>query len=151
MTVPTIYEEPLQPGWLDAYGHLNEGYFLVPFGNANWHYFEHHDIGSAYFKRTQCAFYTVESHIRYLREVRYPALIQIEFLILSVDAKRFHIGLIMKVDGIERATLESMQLHIDAQKGRTAAMPEDVRTRLQQSTVAQLPDWSGRSISVLER
>ena len=151
MTPPTTYEEPLQQGWLDAYGHLNEGYYLVPFGNANWHYFEHYDIGAAYFKRTECAFYTVESHLRYLKEVRYPALLKVDFLILSLDAKRFHIGLVMNVDGIECATLESMQLHIDTKKGRTAIMPEEVSARLRESMVAQLPDWTGQRISILER
>ena len=36
MSTFRLHEEPLQKGWLDAYGHLNEAYYLVPFSNATW-------------------------------------------------------------------------------------------------------------------
>ena len=73
-----LHSEPVQDIWLDAYGHLNEAYYLVPFSNATWALQEHFDIGVPYFERTGAALYTVETHVRYLQEVRAPAVMEIE-------------------------------------------------------------------------
>ena len=64
MTLLKLHAEPLQDHWLDAYGHLNEAYYLVPFTNANWAILDHFGIGRPYYERTGGAFYTVESHVR---------------------------------------------------------------------------------------
>ncbi len=46
-----LHAEPLRDDWLDAYGHLNEAYYLVPFSNASWALQDHFGIGVAYFER----------------------------------------------------------------------------------------------------
>ncbi len=143
-----LHSEPLQDGWLDAYGHLNEAYYLVPFSNATWALQEHFAVGVDYFERTGAALYTVESHVRYLREVRAPAIMEIETLVLGVDAKRLRIGHVMKVDGAERATFECVVLHFDTRAGKTAALPDDVVASLTAAVVSPLPDWAGRSVSL---
>jgi len=147
MTVLKLHAEPVQDIWLDAYGHLNEAYYMVPFSNANWAVQDHFGIGVAYFEETGGALYTVESHIRYLKEVRAPALMEIESVVLGVDAKRIRLAHTMKVDGIERGTLECMLLHFDSKSGRTAPLPEAVRVALQEAQVAELPIWACRSLS----
>jgi acyl-CoA thioesterase FadM len=98
MTELKLHAEPLQDTWLDAYGHLNEAYYLIPFSNASWALQEHFGIGVAYFERCGGAIYTVESHIRYLKEVRAPALMEVESMILGSDAKRIHIAHVMRVE-----------------------------------------------------
>lgn len=52
MTTYRLHEEPLQDGWLDAYGHLNEAYYLVPFSNATWKLQDKFAVGADYFKET---------------------------------------------------------------------------------------------------
>ncbi len=151
MTVLKLHAEPVKDDWLDAYGHLNEAYYLVPFSNASWALQEHFGIGVDYFERTGGALYTVESHVRYLKEVRAPAQVEIESMVLGSDAKRLYIGHVMKVDGIERATFECLALHFDTKSGRTAPMPEDVQAALRGSRVAELPDWAGRRVSLERR
>jgi acyl-CoA thioester hydrolase len=148
MTLLKLHAEPLQAGWLDAYGHLNEAYYLVPFTNANWAILARFGIGTAYFERTGCALYTVESHVRYLKEVRAPAHIEIDGLVLGADAKRLRVAHLMTVDGIERATFECVMLHFDSKAGRTAPMPPDVQAALQAAQVAEPPPWAGRGISL---
>ena len=147
MTVLHLHSEPLLDDWLDSYGHLNEAYYLLPFGNASWVLQDHFDIGVDYFERTGGAIYTVESHLRYVKEVRAPALLDIESLILGSDAKRIRFAHIMKVDGIERATFECMALHFDSNEGRTAPMPEEAQAALKAAEVSEVPDWAGRAIS----
>jgi acyl-CoA thioesterase FadM len=45
MTIFTLHSEPLKDEWLDAYGHLNEAYYLVPFTAANWAIMDRFGIG----------------------------------------------------------------------------------------------------------
>lgn len=148
MTIYKLHSEPLQDAWLDAYGHLNEAYYLVPLSNASWHLQDQFGIGVEYFERTGGALYTVESHLRYLKEVRAPALLEIESMVLGSDAKRLHFAHVMKVDGAECATFECMGLHFDSNAGRTSPFPEEVQAAFQASAVTDPPDWVGRRISL---
>ncbi len=143
-----LHSEPVRDAWLDAYGHLNEAYYLVPFSNASWALQEHFGIGVDYFERSGGALYTVESHIRYLKEVRAPALMEVESMILASDPKRIHIAHVMRVEGAVCATFECLGLHYDTRAGRSAAMPEAVQAALAAARTAELPDWAGRRVSL---
>lgn len=151
MTTFKLHSEPVQDSWLDAYGHLNEGYYMVAFSNANWAIQDHFGIGTAYFDETGCALYTLESHIRYLQEVSAPALVEFESLIIASDAKKIHVGHIMTVDGTERSTLECLMLHFDTRINRPTEMPEEVQKALVESIPADLPDWAGRQVSIVKK
>lgn len=146
-----LHVEPLQEGWLDAYGHMNEAYYLVPFSNATWPLQDRFGIGTAYFEETGCALYTVESHLRYLAEVRPPAQIEIESMILGVDAKKLQIGHVMHVDGRVRATFECLMLHFASREGRTAPFPEAILAELAAAVLDPTPDWVGRRVKGLSK
>ena len=148
MNVLKLHSEPVQKEWLDAYGHLNEAYYLVPFSNASWALQDHFGIGVEYFERTGGAIYTVESHLRYLKEVRAPAVVEIESMIFDADAKRLRFAHVMHVAGEERATFECVTLHFDTHSNRTAPLPEDVQTALMAARVVELPDWAGRRVTL---
>lgn len=142
------HSEPLQDIWLDAYGHLNDAYYVVAFTGAIWELQAELGIGTEYFDETGGAMYTVESHVRYLNEVRAPATLDIECMILGSDEKRLHIGAVMKVDGMDRATVEFMCLHYDTKAGRVSPMPENVQVALKAAEMAELPDWSGKQVAM---
>ncbi len=148
MTVFKLHSEPVLDQWLDHYGHLNEAYYLVPFSNATWALQEEFGIGADYFKRTGGALYTVESHIRYLKDVRAPAVMEVQTMILGVDAKRLHMAEVMIVGGVERATFECMGLHVDTNTGQSSPMPENAVAALAEAVTAEFPDWAGRRISL---
>ncbi len=148
MTTLNLHSEPLREDWLDAYGHLNEAYYLVPFSNTSWRMQDHVGLGVEYFKRTGCAMYTVETHIRYLKEVRAPAELEIETIILGADAKRMWFAHTMLVDGTVRATGEFMTLHYDTRQNHTTAMPEPVQAALKKAQIAHRPEWVGRRIGL---
>ena len=141
-----LHSEPLQDGWLDAYGHLNEAYYLVPFSNATWALQAHFGVGTDYFDRTGCALYTLETHLRYVGEVRAPAELAVESMVLGVDAKRLHVGHRLMVGGTERATFECMLLHYDTRAGATATFADDVRAALAAAVPDTVPDWVGRAV-----
>ena len=143
-----LHAEPLRDDWLDAYGHLNEAYYLVPFSNASWALQEHFGIGVDYFERTGCALYTVESHVRYLNEVRAPALLEVASMVLGSDSKRIHIAHVLRVGDTECATFECLGLHYDTQARRATVLPESVQAALEASRAAAIPDWAGRRVSL---
>ncbi|MDH5355739.1 MAG: thioesterase family protein [Gammaproteobacteria bacterium] len=151
MTTLKLHKEPLQDTWLDAYGHLNEAYYLVPFTNTSWKFQDHFGIGVDYFEETGCALYTLETHLRYVAEVRAPALIEVETILLGSDEKRIWFAHQMIVDGKLCATGEFMGLHYSTRDSRTAAMPESVQSALRQAEVDEKPDWVGRQISLVKK
>ncbi len=151
MTILKLHSEPLQDQWLDAYGHLNEAYYLVPFSNASWIIQEHFKIGVPYFEETGCAIYTVETHMRYLNDVRKPAVMKIETMILGSDAKKIWFAHQMVVEGTVCATAEFMCLHYNTREGRTTPMPDTVQASLKAARMPELPDWVGRQISLVKK
>lgn len=148
MTHFKLHAEPLQNSWLDAYGHLNEAYYLVPFTNTTWKLQDQFKIGIDYFEETGCALYTVETHLRYLDDVRSPAMIEVESIILGADAKKIWFAHKMMVDGKLCATGEFMVLHYSTRESRTIEMPTSVQSALKQAEIAEKPDWIGRQISL---
>ncbi len=148
MSVLRLHGEPVQAHWVDAYGHLNEAYYLVPFSNATWALQDHFGIGPDYFERTGAALYTLESHLRYVGEVRAPALCEIESQVLALDAKRVVLGHVMKVDGTERATFECVALHYDTRAARSAPFPPQVFAALEAARADTPPEWSGARVSL---
>jgi acyl-CoA thioester hydrolase len=146
-----LHSEPLVDEWLDIYGHLNEAYYLLPFTNTTWKLQDHFGIGGAYFDNTSCAIYTVETHLRYLNDVRKPATMDIESIILGSDAKRIWFAHQMLVDEKLCATAEFMLLHYNTSESRTTPMPSAVQALLKDAELDQIPDWVGRRISLEKR
>ncbi len=146
-----LHKEPLQDAWLDDYGHLNEAYYLVPFTNTTWKIQDHFGIGVDYFEETGCAIYTVETHLRYVNEVRSPALIEVETIILGSDAKKIWFAHLMLVDGKLCATGEFMTLHYSTRDNRTAPLPDAVQQALKSAEITEKPDWVGRQIGLVKK
>ena len=144
-----LHQEPLQDTWLDAYGHLNEAYYLVPFSNATWALQAHFGIGTEYFDATGCALYTLETHLRYVDEVRAPADLAVESMVLGVDAKRLHIGHRLLVEERERATVECMLLHYDTRAKATATFADVHLKALSDAKLDPTPEWVGRALRTL--
>jgi acyl-CoA thioester hydrolase len=151
MTILKLHSEPVQDQWLDAYGHLNEAYYLVPFSNTTWVMQDHFGVGVEYFDRTGCAIYTVETHMRYLNDVRKPALMEIESMILGSDQKKIWFAHQMIVEGTMCATAEFMVLHYNTRERRTEAMPEVVQDKLKAAEIDSKPDWVGRQINLVKK
>jgi acyl-CoA thioester hydrolase len=149
MTTFKLHSEQLKEEWLDAYGHLNEAYYLVPFSNTTWLLQDQFALGKDYFAETGCAIYTVETHLRYLNEVRYPATLEIESIILGSAPKKIWFAHQMLVNQKICATAEFMVLHYDTRNDRTSPIPEKAGEMLKQVEVAETPDWAGRRISLI--
>ena len=127
---------------------MSEAYYLIPFSNTTWILQDHFGIGVDYFDKTSCAIYTVETHLRYLKEVQKQALMDVESMILGSDEKRIWFAHLMRVDGTICATAEFMVLHYHTEQGRTVPMPDAVQAMLKNAESKQKPNWVGHSISL---
>lgn len=149
MPVFQLHEEPLQDAWLDAYGHLNEAYYLVPFSNATWALQAKLGIGTDYFDETGHALYTLETHLRYVNEVRAPAQLKVESMVINVDQKRLHVGHRLMVEDRECATFECMLLHYDTGAGRVAIFDPAQTDVLKTARIKTKPEWVGSALRSL--
>lgn len=142
-----LHSENLQSSWVDAYGHLNEGYYLVAFSNATWALQDHFGVGPEYTKISGKALYTAESHLRYLREVRAPARLEVISYVFDFDPKKLHLGHVLVVDGQERATVECALVHVATDTGRSCLFTDEQLAFFAQA-VEEKPLWSGSRVSI---
>ena len=99
--------------WIDYNGHLTEGFYGVAFGAASDAVLVALGFGPEYLAN-HGSFYTVETRIRYIREVKEGAEIYTNSLVLGADSKRLHVhhNLFAGKDLQPVATQECMMLHV---------------------------------------
>jgi carnitine 3-dehydrogenase len=126
-----IYRTPVEPEWVDYNGHMTESAYLTAAGWASDKLFRYIGDDEAY-RAAGHSFYTVETHIVYVREVAVHEPIEFTTQILGVDAKRVHLVHCMfhGVDGGLLCTAEQMLVHVDMNAGRSAPILPDVAAAL---------------------
>ncbi|MER5943917.1 thioesterase family protein [Streptomyces sp. NPDC001928] len=159
-----LFHETVRPEWIDYNGHLSEAYYVLVFGFATDALMEHTGMDAEYRKSTGCSMYTVESHVRYLRDVPDRAQLVLVTRVLGAAEKKarfthemyvgteMHAGAEITVgtepeaDAGPVATIELLALHVDQKAGRATPFPGAVRERLT-ALAEQPPEWAGRSIA----
>jgi carnitine 3-dehydrogenase len=134
-TVPAplrLYRTPVEPEWVDYNGHMTESAYLTAAGWASDALFRYIGDDEAY-RAAGHSFYTVETHIHYIREVDVHEPITFDTHVLGVDAKRVHLvhSMLHRDDGGLLCTAEQMLVHVDMQAGRSAPILPDVAAALQ--------------------
>lgn len=138
------YNDIVRPEWIDYNGHLSEPYYVLVFGDATTAMMEVVGLGASYRAATGASLYTVEAHVRYLREVGPEAKLHVTTSIISAGAKKVRLCHELRVDGVLVATEELLALHVDG--ARSAPFPDPVLERLK-AHVCPAPEYAGRSIS----
>jgi len=127
----SIYRTPVEPEWVDYNGHMTEAAYLTAAGWASDALFRYIGDDEDY-RAAGHSFYTVETHIHYLREVDLHEPIEFATQIIGVDAKRVHLvhSMLHGDDGDLLATVEQMLVHVDMEAGRSAPILADVADAL---------------------
>jgi len=127
-----LYRTPVEPEWVDYNGHMTESAYLTAAGWASDALFRYIGDDEAY-RAAGHSFYTVETHIHYVREVAVHEPIEFTTHVLGVDAKRVHLvhEMYHGADQGLLCTVEQMLLHVDMQAGRSAAILPHVAAALQ--------------------
>ncbi|MER5388227.1 thioesterase family protein [Saccharopolyspora sp. NPDC002686] len=139
------FRQQIRPEWIDYNGHLSEAYYVLVFGFATDAVMDQVGLDENYRTSTGCSLYTVEAHVRYLREVGPDAEMVITSRVVGAGAKKLRLCHEMSVDGTVVATEEIMALHVDQEQGGTSPFPAEVAERLT-GLVEPLPDYAGRSV-----
>jgi carnitine 3-dehydrogenase / betainyl-CoA thioesterase len=126
-----FYRGRVLSAWVDYNRHMTEAAYLTAFGWASDALFSYIGDDDAY-RAAGHSFYTVETHIAYLREAAERAPLRITTRVLGIDRKRLHIYHEMSKSDDETmlATTEQMLVHVDMNTGRSAVIPPAVRGAL---------------------
>lgn len=146
MTGLPPYRTGIVEEWIDYNGHLSEAFYVLIFGYATDQVMDGIGLDAEARSRTGSSLYTVEAHIRYLREVALGTEVEVVSTIVSAGAKKLHLAHEMRVAGELVATEELMCLHVSGEPAATAPFPEDVADRIAAVSGARAPEWVGRSI-----
>ncbi|MEC4019558.1 thioesterase family protein [Streptomyces sp. H27-D2] len=149
-----VFREAVREDWLDYNGHLSEAFYVLVFGYATDAMMVRIGLGGAYREQSGCSLYTVEAHVRYLREVGSGAELAIRTRILGTDSKKVRFVHEMFVgdavndpEGEPVATEELFALHVDKQGGHATPLPPEVQQLLAAATApGPAPEWAGRGI-----
>ncbi|WP_027136404.1 3-hydroxyacyl-CoA dehydrogenase NAD-binding domain-containing protein [Geminicoccus roseus] len=148
-----LYRGGVNPSWVDYNGHMSEGSYLWAFGDASDALFRYVGIDEAY-RAAGHSFYTVESHINYLREVGSGDRLRYTTQLLDLDEKRLHLFHEMFHDGTGElvATTEQMLMHVDSRAQRSAPIQPEVLAALTAIFAVHKdrprPDGAGRTIGI---
>ena len=134
------YRDRVRPEWIDYNGHLSEPYYVLVFGDATTALMDAVGLGPEY-RETGSSLYTVEAHIRYLREVGPDVELDVTTSVLDVGAKKVRICHEMRVAGDLVATEEVLGVHVDA-SAASAPFPDAVRRRVEESRTPPSPHAS---------
>ena len=151
-----LIDETARPEWIDYNGHLYDGYYAVIFAQATDEFLLRIGLTPEVRAQTRHTIYTLETHVRFLREVKVGATLRISCQLLDSDAKRARLFLTMQdvARDILAATSEQMLISIDqsgAEPKSAPWLPESAGAIQELSKLhAQLPlpDGAGRSIAI---
>ena len=116
-----LFSCDVEPDWVDYNGHMTEAAYLTAFGWASDALFRYIGDDEEY-RAAGHSFYTVETHINYLREVSGGDSLRFTTLVVGLDEKRLHIyhEMFDRGAGKRAAAAEQMLLHMDTEAGRPA-------------------------------
>ncbi|ABV94558.1 hypothetical protein Dshi_2825 [Dinoroseobacter shibae DFL 12 = DSM 16493] len=115
--------------WADYNGHMTEARYLHAFGNATDRFMELIGVDAAYLA-SGGSFFTAETHIRHLGEMRIGAAFEIRTTCLAGAGKRMHLWHEMRCDGRLVATGEHMLIHVSLRTRRPAPPAAPVAANL---------------------
>ena len=146
------HEESVLPQWIDYSGHLNVGYYLLPFENATRAFFRHLDLSQEYRERSNHAFFAAETHLTFEREVKLGDTLQFTTQLLGWSPKWINClhCMIHKDEGYLAATNQLLFVHVDLETRKSAPMPQPQQQSLAQLMKAHgelpIPPQAGRAI-----
>jgi carnitine 3-dehydrogenase len=155
-TALPLVRTTVRPEWVDYNGHMSDFRYAQVFGDAMDALYRRVGVDEAY-RAAGRMFYTVESHIMHMAEVRAEEPIHTTTRILGLDDKRLHVGhqLHRGRDGALLASGEQLHLHVSTAAARATPMEASVRKSLEMLRARQaalpVPPPASRRIDVGNR
>ncbi len=146
-----LHHDTVKPEWVDYNNHMSESRYLQAFGDASDALFRYIGVDGRYHAGGH-SYYTVETHINFLREATVHQPFYISTQLLGGGEKRIHLFHAMHArdDDAKLATTEQMLLHVNTVEGRVCAARPPILARLNPILAAHAnlprPEQAGRVI-----
>jgi len=149
-----LYHDQVHKDFVDYNGHMNESRYLQLFSQATDAFLQFIGMDSRYLAAGN-SFYTIETHLRHLHEVKQGTALTVITQLLGHDEKRVQITheMYKTSDHLLLATAEHMLLHVDSKKSAACPIKSTLKVNLDRLWSAQKalkkPDYAGQSIRQL--
>ena len=149
--------QTVEDQWTDYNGHLNMAYYAVMFDKAAEDLFWGFGLGPDYVQKTNCSFFTLETHTTYVHEIHAGDIIRIENQIIDADHKRVHYVQQMyhNADNFLSCVLEVIISHVDMNATKTAPVPPEIQAKIDTMLAAHkalvVPPQVGHKIGILRK
>ncbi len=137
-TLPVTNQKTIPEEYIDIMGHMNVMWYIHIFDYGTRHLFDIFGFGEDYVRQTGMGSFALESHIRYLGEVRMGESVTVHSRLLDRSEKTLHFFHFMTRDhdGTLAATLEVLGAHTDLTKRKITPFPLEISHRLDQVLAA---------------
>lgn len=148
--LPVTASRQIPQNWVDDNNHMNEAHYLEVFAQSSDRFLELIGADAEYI-RDGNSYFTAESHIRYLQEVKGGECIHVTTQVLMSTEIKLHLFHQMFNDAdVLVATGETLLLHTDLNTRRTSKPSESVASNIREYTDAHekldLPEGAGRYV-----
>jgi acyl-CoA thioester hydrolase len=111
---PRVFTSRIEPGWIDYNGHLRDAYYTLIASASIDALMDDLGIDEAYRRDEHCTLYTLEMHVRFLREIKGDATLALDRYLLEFDAKRLRLLIAMRAaqDAEVAAVVDVMLMHV---------------------------------------
>lgn len=130
--LPQTHEEVIPEDYLDVMGHMNVMWYTHLFSMSMAGIFRLVGLSPEYMQEHHAGMFALESHIRYLSEVRAGHRVTVHSRFLDRSAKRMHlIHYLLNHDKQDvAASFEMVTTHIDMRVRRSSPFPEPIAATL---------------------
>ncbi|MEM8956859.1 MAG: carnitine 3-dehydrogenase [Pseudomonadota bacterium] len=115
--------------WTDYNGHMNEAHYSELGAQATDRFMEMIGAGPDYVAAGK-SYFTVESHLRFLRELKAGDQIHVTTQVLAGAGKKMHLFHRIRRGDTIAATVETVLLHVDLATRRSCPPEEEISTAL---------------------
>lgn len=146
-----LHRARVLPAWIDYNGHMNEAHYLQVFSSGCDKFMHFIGCDEAYIADGN-SYFTAETHICHVDEVKLGEAMHVEAQLISHDGKRFRLfqRLIHSDSGKLLATCEQMLLHVNLQESKVCPASDDIQNTLAKVAAAHselpVPVQVGRAI-----
>ena len=126
--LPLTLEAKVEEKHLDFLGHMNVMWYTYFFDVATWNFYNSIGFGEEYHSKSGNGSFALESHVRYLAELRLGEKFVIYIRALKRNTKLLHFiqFMVRAQDNDLTATQEMLSIHIDMKTRRSSPMPDFV-------------------------
>jgi len=145
-----VLERSVPSAWTDYNGHMNESRYLEASSEATDAFLRLVGVDADYVAAGG-SYFTVETHIRHLDEIRAEEGLRVTVQVLAAAGKKLHLfNRLEHADGRLLATAEHLLLHVDLNTRRScepsAAVAEKLAAIVEAQAGLGVPEGAGRAI-----